>query len=188
MGQTRFVVSCVCVLLVSAVVACANKTEADASKIETDTRFEENKSLFTSVGTADRLILYEGLPHQYWEAEQLAQEQANKETVTLHGFPFYRVPLEISAEDAGKLKSLLESESSFLQWCGEKKCGGFHPDYCAEFHAGSAVYRALICFGCSETKVYGPDKSLRCDIQKEAEKQLEEVLKKYRKNRPPSRE
>jgi hypothetical protein len=163
--------------LVSAVSACAGKTEAD-------TRFEENKSLFAAIKAADQLILYEGLPHQADESEQLAREKRNKETVALHGFSFYRAPLEISAEDKEKLKAVLSNEGSFRQWQGEKKCGGFHPDYCAEWRGGDAVYRFLICFGCSEVKVFGRDKSLRCDIRGETREPLEELLKKYRKNRP----
>lgn len=166
-----------CLLAVSAIAACAGKPEVD-------TRFAENKSLFADIGKADQLTLYEGLPHQGNERQLFEQEQS-KETVTLHGYPFYRAPLDVPAEEVEKLRSVLGSASSFLQWRGERKCGGFHPDYCAEWRAGGNVYRVLICFGCGEVKVHGPDKSLRCDVEDETREKLKELLKKHRKNRPP---
>src|SRR5262249_3316064 len=60
----------------------------------------------------------------------------------------------------------------------------FHPDYCAEWQDGKDVYQVLICFGCHEVKCYGPKVDLYCDINSEAYKEFEKVLKPYRKNRP----
>jgi len=124
---------------------------------------------------------------QYFEPQQVEDEKRQKQIVTIHGFPFYAAPLDVSPEDAAKLRGLLVDDRSFLQWYGTKACGGFHPDYLAEYRVGGAAFRFLICFGCHEVMVFGPDRSLRCDIQREAYKQLDEILKKYRKNRPASR-
>jgi hypothetical protein len=168
------------------IVAGCGDRKADSDGAEGVTQFDENKSLFAAIYNADQLVLYEGLPHQRNEAILFKQEEQRKDTATLHSFLFYRAPLEISAEDKVKLKGLLGEAESFEPWRGEKKCGGFHPDYLAEWRVGDTIYRFLICFGCHEVKVYGPDKSLRCDIRGEACKQLEELLKKHRKNRPPS--
>lgn len=180
MNRLRLTIGVSCALAMSAASGCA-------SKIEIDTRFAENKSLFVAIGKADALTLYEGLPHQFHEPNALAQEQRDKQTVTLYGYPFYSQPLNVSTEDRDKLRGLLGTETSFFPWQGERKCGGFHPDYCAEWHADGQTYRVLICFGCSEIKIYGPSNSLRCDIKDESTRQVAELLKKYRKNRPPER-
>jgi hypothetical protein len=161
--------------------ACAGKTEADA-----DARFEENKSLFAEVARADQFALYEGLPHPMNEAE-LFEREKGKPTRTLHGELFYPEPLTVSKEDAEKLHGLLGSEDSFRPWSGEKKCGGFHSDYAAEWRYGT-TYQVLICFGCGEVQVFGTAKSLRCDVQNGAKEHLKTVLGRYRKNRPEKRE
>jgi hypothetical protein len=166
------------------VAGCAG-SNGDSDRTEADTRFDENKALFGAIQQANRVTVYEGLPHQFNEKRQLEEERQNKDTVTIHGFSFYREPLEIPDPEQEKLRNLLGNEGSFLQWQGEKKCGGFHPDYCVEYHVGSAAYRFLICFGCHEVKVYGPESSLRCDIRGEAYQELQGLLAKHQKNRPP---
>jgi len=111
----------------------SGRRKGDAEQTEADKRFDDDKALFAAIRGADQLVLYEGLPHQTFEAEEL--------------------------------EALLADEKSFRQWRGEKKCGGFHPDYLAEWRSAEATYRFLICFGCQEVKVYGPNRSLRCDIR-----------------------
>jgi hypothetical protein len=170
--------------LLAAFTAAACGTQSpDVNRTKVDTRFEENRSLFAAIRDAGDLTLYEGLPHQFYEPQQLEEEKQQKSTVTLHGFPFYAAPLDVGTEDAAKITGLLADERSFLQWRGEKKCGGFHPDYLAEYRVGESTYRFLICLGCHEIMAFGPDHSLRCDFQGEAYK-LEALLKKYHKSRP----
>ena len=140
-----------------------------------DTRPGADTDWFRAIRTADQLVLYEGLARG---------ERNSKETVRLHDEIFYREVLEVSAEDREKLRSLLGDENSFRPWREEKKCGGFHPDYLAEWQAGEHTYRVLICFGCQETKVYGAGQSLRYDIDSDKFKELAGLLKRYRKNRP----
>jgi hypothetical protein len=84
------------------------------------------------------------------------------------------------------LKKLLGDESSFKAGFRGKKCGGFHPDYCVEWYADGQLYRCLICLGCWEVKVYGPDRELYCDMQHDVRDQLKKTLKRYRQNRPVS--
>ena len=133
---------------------------------------------------ASSLNLYEGLPHQGWEADQLKKELATKKTLRIHGFPFYERPLPIAADEVEPLRRLCAAADSFLSYGGPKLCGGYHPDYCLAWRDGEATYHLLICFGCHEMKLYGPKQELLADIRSDAFKQFETTLKKYRDQRP----
>jgi hypothetical protein len=137
---------------------------------------------------ADRLVLYEGLPHQMYEPESLAAERKAKPTVTLHGFRFYREALELKPGDSERLKALVGDPHSFSAYSGEKKCGGFHPDYAVEWSAGGQTYQALICFGCFEAKIYGPHGGTTYDVGDAVQKRFKDLLTPYRKNRPEFRQ
>ena len=139
----------------------------------------EDRGLIVPIATAGRLVLYQGLPRQANWAER-----NQKATVTLHGFEFYQAPVPVSAGDEAALRGLLGDASSYKGWGGGKFCDGFHPDYLAEWHAGRATYRVLICFGCGEAKIFGPGGSLHLDLASEAEGKLSEILREPRKNRP----
>lgn len=142
----------------------------------------------TTIKQARHLVLYEGLPHQMYEPQTLAAEKQAKPTVTLHGFPFYRETLDLKPGDDERLKALLGDPRSFSAYSGEKKCGGFHPDYAVEWSAGGHTYRVLICFGCFEAKIYGPKAGATYDVGSELQRQFKDLLTPYRKNRPPVRE
>jgi hypothetical protein len=131
-------------------------------------------------------VLYEGLPHQTFERELLARELRSQKTVRHHGYPFYQEPLPLSATDAREVTRVFADPASFHAWGGPKTCGGFHPDYCMEWHAGGEVYQSLICFGCREVKVFGPGAQLYLDIDTTAKPRLEAILRSYRKHRPVS--
>jgi hypothetical protein len=137
---------------------------------------------------ADRLVLYEGLPHPMYEAQALASEKKAKPTVTLHGFRFYREPLDLKPGDDDRLRALLGNPHSFSTYSGEKKCGGFHPDYAVEWTAGGQTYQALICFGCFEARIYGPKGGTTYDVGADVQQQFKDLLTPCRKNRPPYRE
>jgi hypothetical protein len=136
---------------------------------------------------AERLVLYEGLPHQMYEPKALDAERKAKPTVTFHGFPFYRETLELKPGDDNRLKALLSDPRSFSAYSGEKKCGGFHPDYAVEWSAGGQVYQALICFGCFEARIYGPAGGTTYDVGRDVQERFRTLLGPYRKNRPPFR-
>jgi hypothetical protein len=153
--------------------------------VKGDTRFAENKGIFAAIRGTTQFTLYEGLPHQGFERQILAEEKQRKLTVTLDNYPFYAKPLTMSAADAIRLKAILSDERSFQQWRGQSKCGGFHPDYLAEYSHNGTVYRVLICFNCKEVIVYGPNgSSVRCHFEVGTEYVLEPLLKKYRQSRP----
>ncbi len=142
----------------------------------------------TTLKNADRLVLYEGLPHQMYEAQALEAERKEKPIITLHGFPFYRETLDLKPGDDERLKALLSDRRSFSPYAGEKKCGGFHPDYAVEWSAGGRTYQALICFGCFEAKIYGPHGGTTYDVGSDVQNQFKGLLTPYRRNRPPFRQ
>ena len=163
-------------VLVLAIVGCRMGTSP--------TNFANHGPLAERAAKADKIVLYEGLPHQTIESTLLKEELKSKKTVELHDFPFYADPLPISKHDGEKLTALFTDTNSFSPFVAEKRRGGFHPDYCIEWHVGHELYRCLVCFGCHEIKAYGPEQMVRCDIQNHAYEQFERVLKPHRKQRP----
>jgi len=151
---------------------------------DTDTRFGNLKELVSAVQKADNVVLYEGLPHPGHTPGLLDKELKSKRTVQIHGFPFYEESLQLKEADAKRLSELYCDPQSFKRFSGEKKCGGFHPDFCIEWHMGTTEYHVLICLGCYEIKSFGPKVELYCDVTDDARKQFKAVLTTYYKNRP----
>ena len=148
------------------------------------TKVEDVKPLIATVAKADKVILYEGLPHPLFEKKPLEEEKKAKKTIEIAGWAFYAEPLELKEGDGKKILDFVGSAKSYVAFSGEKKCGGFHPDYAIEWQVGKERYFVLVCFGCSEFKVYGQGKAVRTDQGGE----LNKIIKGYRKNRPPSKE
>jgi hypothetical protein len=176
-GQSRAIIAAG--LLATVAAGCSSRPT------QTDRRFDVNKWLFGTARHADRVTLYEGLPHNFFEGYLLDEEKRTKETLDWHGFPFYSRPLPLSDADRARLLAILGDEGSFGQLGGlTKGCGGFHPDYAVEWSAGGQEYRCLICFGCSEVKIFGPGGELHCFLA--ARDPLRRLLVPYRTNRPIS--
>jgi hypothetical protein len=152
---------------------------------KTSTDMANLPRLAPKVRMAQKVVLYEGLPHQTFEPKLLEAELAEKKTVKLAGYSFYTEPLVLTEEDATSLGERFSSETTFEPWRGEKKCGGFHPDYALEWHVDGQVYRALVCFGCREVKWHGPDAELHCDITQAAFGEIQAILVSYQNHRPP---
>jgi hypothetical protein len=166
--------------------------------------FKNYHPLAEAIRKLTTVTLLEGLPHQYFEKEELARELKKQRTVKLHGFPFYEERLPLSLEDGKRLtelfcdgKSIQKSlylpeherrktnpDGSVTLHEVSKACGGYHPDYCIEWHSDVGVYRMLVCFGCGEAKIYGPKHSLYCDLDSCGDSVWQSVLEKYQKNRP----
>jgi hypothetical protein len=140
-----------------------------------------------AIADVEELRLHEGLPHQRFERELLASERRSKAVRELDGYSFYEEPLSLSREEAAQLTGLLSDRKTFEPFSGEKLCGGFHPDYAIEWQNGSSSYRALLCFGCYEAKLFGPAIEVRHDLSTLAGHDLKALLAKHHKNRPPSR-
>ena len=128
-----------------------------------------------TIARADRITWYEGLPDPVEERTAFDAESKSKPTVEMHGFRFYREALRLDVADAEKLEALLKNPKTFEPFSGEKKCGGFHPDYAVEWSIGDKTYSCLICFGCFEVKIYGPATEARYDLQGDARKLLKDT-------------
>ena len=126
-------------------------------------------------------VLHEGLPHQHFERELLATEIQTKPLAWLHKFPFYQLPLPFLGQDWQRLAEILGEPATYFPYRGAKFCGGFHPDYAVELLRGSEFWQALICFGCEEIKLYGPDCWSHHDLDVTG---IHFLLKSYRRRRP----
>jgi len=137
-----------------------------------------------AIRRASSLTLFEGLPHQEREPDQLKNELATKKTVRIHDYPFYEQPLALAPEDLEPLRRLSAAAETYSSYAGPKRCGGYHPDYGLAWKDGDSTYHLLICFGCQEMKLFGPKQELLADIRSDSFKQFESILKKYRAQRP----
>lgn len=172
-------------LLLVAPLAFALACQA-ADKPPTD--FTVLPKLAEAIGKADKVVLFEGLPHQGNETKLLKEELEKKKTVQIAGYPFYAETLDLKDGHGKKLTDLTAGKDTFRKFGGEKKCGGYHPDYAVEFVVGADKYHALICFGCHEAIIAGPKATVRCDINEDGYKAFADVLKGYKKNRPASKD
>jgi hypothetical protein len=137
---------------------------------------------------AGSVTLHEGLPHQRFEADALEAERKTKPVIERQGYPFYAEALPLKLADAQWLSEVLVDEASLKPFSGEKKCGGFHPDYVVTWDVSGKQHEALLCFGCGEVKWAAPDgKTTRYDMTHWANASLQAVLRGYPKNRPPSK-
>lgn len=135
----------------------------DMWKREVDTfRFLPEALKFMNDATS--IEIFEGLPHQTFEAEALKEELASKKTIQLGGYPFYATPHKLRKNDDTKLEKLLEDAAGFVPFTGYKMCGGFHPDYAIVFKKDNVVCELLICFGCGDARIAFKNRPIICSI------------------------
>lgn len=150
----------------------------------TDTNFERLPLLLSDIQKGGDVLLYEGLPGEFWDPQLQEQELREKETTGLHGYWFYEELLPLKSADGGQLTTLFSAAGSFQRYRPQKPCGAFHPDYCVVWKGGEAVTEALISLECGEVKMFGPQGELHCDLSPESAQALKPLLVPYRKNRP----
>jgi len=148
---------------------------------------EQLQHFLDAVKSAERVIVYEGLPHHLFEEELLETELKSKKTIKMLEYPFYAEGVEPKKEDAIQLTNLLSAVESFAPFSGEKKCGGFHPDYDLDWHVSGSIYRAFVCFGCHEIKIIVSGNAVLFDLSDNAYDSLKRILQTYRKQRPLSK-
>jgi hypothetical protein len=169
-------------LLTIALATTAVRAEEPAKK--TDDNFDNRKPLVEGIKKADKIIVYEGMPHPTFDKDLLASELKQKKNVRLHQEYFYDSPKPVKEAVGKVLTDVIADPASLQAYRGPKRCGGFHPDYAVEWKAGSDTYHVQICYGCKELKIYGPKLELHCDIKEDALNRLKETLAKFRENRP----
>src|SRR5208282_135113 len=76
--------------------------------------------VYDTVRQADRLTVYEGLPHPMYEEQTFQDELKTKQTIQLSGFPFYSEPLDLNDKDIRTLRGLLGDRSTYKSYSGEK--------------------------------------------------------------------
>jgi hypothetical protein len=138
-----------------------------------------------SLGSAQRIVILEGLPRQRGESELLESEIRSNETVKIRGFHFYARELELSPDEAQAFAALLTTQNGMVDWAGTKMCGGFHPDFAARWtDPKGTTFEALICLGCHEIKLSGGGHRLYADISDLIYDPLKEFLRNFAKQRP----
>jgi hypothetical protein len=152
---------------------------------ETRENFEKSMPpLMDAIAKSKPVALLEGLPHQLYEDELLAKELKQKKTIKLHEFPFYVESTVVNEKEAKQLRDIFSNSKNFKRFEIPKPCGGFHPDWCVVFTVDKEIYRALVCFGCHEARIYGPKNEVLTDLDEPAYKQLVAILKPNQKLRP----
>ena len=81
-----------------------------------------------SLEKTEQIYVFEGLPHQR-DSELLKTESKREDTTSIGGFRFYTPKVRARGEIASELRKTVRSAQSYTQWTGQKRCGGFHPDY-----------------------------------------------------------
>lgn len=143
------------------------------------------KPLAEIVAEADRVVLYEGLPHHTGEKELLQKELAEKKTFSVGPFSFYTEPMPISRNEAAELTEIFNDIDAFNDDPpGMTKCGPYHPDYAVEFSKGDESVFIEYCFGCGECKIYSGSRILYLCPSANAETRLKKLLHDRFQNRP----
>jgi hypothetical protein len=148
------------------------------------TDFGRLPSALEGIRKSGEVVLYEGLPSEFWEPQLREREVGRKKTIRLHGHPFYDERLAVGVADAERITALFSAKGSFRRYRGPKGCGGYDPDYCVEWKTGDGATRALISLERGEVKIFGPRSELHCDLSPEAGQRLGQWLSLYQKNRP----
>ena len=136
----------------------------------------------TTMRDATELVVFEGLPHQMWESDQLEAELKRSDTTKIWNYPFYTPG--VAATNAYDLKVLLGSQASIRPYGGGKLCGGYHPDFCVSWTVKSITYYVQVCFGCDEIVFYNGATHLKYDMAEGLNEKLRAALKPYAKKRP----
>ena len=144
---------------------------------------EASKAERAAILGSKSLTLSEGLPHPAKEPHLYPAEEKRRDTRRIADFPFYKPDLKPDAVRTERLRELLSSSASFAEW-KQKRCGGFHPDWCVSWRSGRKDIHALICFGCQDIIIVSPDQQLRYGLTAAAFKQLKSDLIPLRSKRP----
>ena len=149
--------------------------------------FTQYSSIARAIGEAGEPVLHEGLPHPMFEAGHFERERKRDDIHEWNGHWFYNEKLPIDKKTAVELTKLVTENGTFVAFSGEKKCGGFHPDFALEWTDEGNQFACFLCFGCREAMLFSPQSVLRCDMTKSSAERLKTLLT-VRKNRPGERD
>jgi hypothetical protein len=145
---------------------------------------EDYLSFAAIVAHADRVVLYEGMPHQSMETELLTKELSTKQTITLGEYPFYAEPMPLTAKDAAALTEIFDGVDAFYGPPEATVCGPFHPDYAIEWTKDDEKVVILVCFMCSEAIVIAASEKMEFGVAGNPMREVKALLKDRWQNRP----
>jgi hypothetical protein len=149
---------------------------------------EDYAPLAEFVASADRVTLYEGLPHQYAEKKLLEEELAKKETFRVGEFAFYKEPIPLTKDEAAAFTDIFDGIDAFSEKpAGQTKCGPYHPDFCLEWGKGEELVRVQVCLSCGESEVHSGVRMLYLKLSSDAGGDLAQLLKDRWQNRPKTK-
>lgn len=143
---------------------------------------ESSDDFRTSVATAGKLMVYEGLPHPLMERERFKKEMKREDVVKIGGCSFYTPAVQ--SKDQEKLRKLLTDPETSSLYGGPKLCGGFHPDFAVVWESGGNTYQVLICCGCHEVLYLEAKRKLMYDLSDDACAKLRASLTGHVLKRP----
>jgi hypothetical protein len=149
-----------------------------------ETSFDRLADILSGISAGGDVLLYEGLPSEFWEPQLRQNALKEAETVSLHGYSVYDDVRQLPAEDAGPLTALFSARETFAPYRTRKACGGFQPEFCLEWKAGEAATQALISLECGEVKLFGPRGELYCDLTPAAAQTLKPLLLRHQIHAP----
>jgi hypothetical protein len=155
------------------------ETFARSKREWTDT-FRFTPAALKFIEGAERISVFEGMPHQNFESELLKNERDKIEETMIGGFPFYPLHQDLREKDEPPLRKLLLNDHSLSPFLYLKMCGGFHPDYAIRFTKGGEHCDILLCFGCGDGMILHHGKVIHCHIHGG----WEDLLAGYAKHRP----
>lgn len=148
-----------------------------------NTDFARLPELLAGVQKTGSVVVYTGLPSQFWEPQLRNQELLRNETLDIHGHPVYDEPQDPSSADSEQLTSLFSTKDSYqpLSPAKGKKCGGFTAEYCVEWTNGDATTQILVCLECNEAMLFDPQSELYCNLSPDLTQRLKPLLMRYQK-------
>ena len=170
-------------LLALALIGCNPAIEADPN-LGPEADYSRYRAFAAEIEGASAPTLYEGLPSDFNEGELLKAELEKDVHLELQGETLYKETLTLSEEDAERLTALLSGDDVAVPYKGAKTCGPFHADYALEWTVEGEKRVAMICFTCHEIIAVGPAGQAITDTSESGYKELQQILRKYRKNRP----
>jgi hypothetical protein len=144
------------------------------------TPVEKSDAWRKSIADGAVLTVHEGLPRSGDELYQ--RESLRSDVQVTGGYAFYTPG--VVAKHRADLAKLLADASSYHGFSGTKECGGFHPDFAISWSVNRQTVTLLICYGCHEAIFTDGKASLKYDLNHEAGKKMEPLLKESGGKRP----